>query len=347
MNNLGPHSSGTAWQWKRLIAGFVVMCVVLAVLLHFSDLPRVVGYLRRLSARYVLLCVPALLASWTLRGRRWQITARHAGTEVGILDAVALATASNFANLLVPARVGDLLWVNGAKEKCHVGYGAAFISVGFCRLADLCMIVALVAITSPLVVSDALQLRPVVYVASGAGMLSLLYAVYHVGLKRNKFLYLLRGPFLRMRPIYLSLRRIFLLLTSSKRLLLHVVLVSVAIWIAEIGIFALMCAMLGVHPGLSLIVFACSLGALTKTIPVTPAGIGTFEGAASLILTSTGVEYDAALAVALISNAVANAGAFLLGLAALWYLGLDIFRVDFREIAQKCREYLAQPSDPG
>jgi|GEM_PF-2612605 len=346
VNNLDRDSAWTARWPRRLVVSIAAMCAVLAVLLHFSDLPTLFSYLRGISVRYVLLCVPALVASWTLRGKRWQITARHAGTDVGILDAVALATASNFANLLVPARVGDLLWINGAKERCHVGYGAALISVGFCRLADLVMIVVFVAITSSLVVSDALQARPIAYMASAAVMLSVLYAVYYVGVKRNKFLLLLRGPLTRLRRIYQSLRRILLMLVSSRLLLVHVIIISVGIWIADIAVFVLMCAMLGIHPGLAVMVFACSLGALTKIVPITPAGIGTFEGAASLALTSAGVEYDAALAVTLISHAVANAGAFLLGLAALCYLGLDIFRVDFREISQKCRKYLAEPSDP-
>jgi hypothetical protein len=344
--NLESKSAGTAWCPKRLLISIAAMCAVLALLLYFSDLPTLLGYLRNISVRYVLLCVPALVASWALRGRRWQITARHVGTEVGILDAVALATASNFANLLVPARVGDLLWINGAKERCHVGYGAGLISVGFCRLAELVMIVVFLAITSALVVSDALQARAITYIASAAGMLLVLYAIYHVGLRRNKFLLLLRGPLARLRRIYQSLRRILLMLVSSKLLLVHVMIISVGVWIADIAVFVLMCTMLGIHPGLAVMVFACSLGALTKIVPLTPAGIGTFEAASTLILTSAGVEYDAALGATLISHAVANAGAFLLGLAALGYLGLDIFRVDVREIAQKSREYLAEPSEP-
>jgi hypothetical protein len=103
-----------------------------------------------------------------------------------------------------------------------------------------------------------------------------------------------------------------------------ILLSSIMLWLFDVTVAFIVLNAFGEHGDLFLLtIIAVSLGNITKVLPVTPGGIGTYEAVLTGIL-GTAVGVNVGFVVALVDHALKNLITILLGLIALTSLNLRL-----------------------
>ena len=196
-----------------------------------------------------------------LRGERWhRLLAR--GTRA---DAYALTTVGYMGNNALPARAGDVIKAMLSASRSDVARRDAFGTLVAERLLDA---LALVAIFAVVVLAGGLPLgvsTPVL--AAVAGGLALAAAAA-----------LLLAP--RLRGI------VGALLAPTRQLFdargAALLAVSIALWLVEGGVYAVLGSVAGIHLGLGDGLYVMALANIAAMVPAAPGYIGTYDAAVVL-----------------------------------------------------------------
>lgn len=283
-----------------------------------------------------LLYVPA----WALRGWRWQQVARELGDEVPLGAAIALATQGNLLNLLLPGKAGDLLWANAAHRRWGIPLGRALVGVLSGRVLDL--------VGLGLLGAGALALLPQAWgayaapVAGGLGLGGAIAAVAAVGLVRWRWTRLLfRGP--RLRALHDALVEPLVVLLSSPRGLARHLGSSALIWLNEGLVAWVIVRGVGLELPVQASFVAILVANLSKILPLTPGGFGTYEAAGALALGAAGAPWTPAVGAVLVEHLLKNAVNAALGAVAWLGWRIPLLEVDREALARAWRG----PGDPG
>ena len=115
---------------------------------------------------------------------------------------------------------------------------------------------------------------------------------------------------------------------TDSRAFLRVGLTSVLIWTIDVATALVVLAAFGYELSITLIAvgfFAVSVGNLAKVLPLTPGGVGLYEGAFALIVASlTPITAVAALGVAVVDHMVKNVVTIAGGLASMAWLNVSL-----------------------
>ncbi len=335
-----------------LAAGTLLVFVALALMTVYLDPSAVLDALE--GADPVLVGVAALvyLVSWPVRGARYRdILAELSHRErLGFLTGAVFI--SQTGNLVFPARAGDAVRAYVVKARRGVPYPSGFASLAVERVFDLLTITALGGAT--LVVLSlsgydfgGLQALPPEYRQSGRtalqvsglvaglavfGLAALIlsartgdgrrierlvnsvsndsYADYVAGVL-ERFVGDMqavandRGAFARVGA------------TSLLVWTLDVITAAVVFAAFDVGLAPL--ALLGIS------FFAVSVGNLAKVLPLSPGGIGLYEGAFTLLVVAlTGIAWPVALAAAIVDHAVKNLVTVFGGVASTLALNVSL-----------------------
>jgi uncharacterized membrane protein YbhN (UPF0104 family) len=319
-----------------MVAGTLLVLVAVALMTLYLDPAEVLSAMGSADPALMALATVVYLLSWPLRGLRY----RDILAELGYRERVGFLTAAVFisqtGNLVFPARAGDAVRAYIVKARRGIPYPSGFASLAIERVFDLLTITALAGATFLALAAAGVDVtaigasegsggatrsgRTAVYVAGAVGAA----AVAAVGLivatarsDRN----LVRSALGRLSSdAYVDYvagvverfagdvqtvaedRRAFAVVGAS----------SLAIWALDV-LTAL--AVLTAFPAVDLLVwelvavgfFAVSVGNLAKVLPLSPGGVGLYEGAFTLIVVGlTPVGPAVALAAAVVDHAIKN-----------------------------------------
>jgi len=294
------------------------------------------------SARTALPGLASALALYTLatllRGERWRSLLAHGGVRCGRGDAYALTTVGYMANNTLPARAGDVLKAllsagrTGAPRRDIVGMLVAE------RMLD---VVALGLVFTGLVATMGLPLGVPGWILAlvGAGLVGAVAAAW--ALSRDSA----RGR----RATELAAR----LLAPTRRLWsatgAALLSVSIALWIVEGAVYAVLGAITGVPLSLLDGLYVMALANLIALVPAAPGYIGTFDAAVVLAVSLLGAAArSAALAYVVVVRFVLFVPITLVGLLALVtrYGGLSAARAALSARPVVAPRPMAPPSRP-
>ena len=335
-----------------LAAGTLLVFVALALMTVYLDPSAVLDALEGADPVLVGVAALAYLVSWPVRGARYRdILAELSHRErLGFLTGAVFI--SQTGNLVFPARAGDAVRAYVVKARRGVPYPSGFASLAVERVFDLLTITALGGAT--LVVLSlsgydfgGLQALPPEYRQSGRtalqvsglvaglavfGLAALIlsartgdgrrierlvnsvsndsYADYVAGVL-ERFVGDMqavandRGAFARVGA------------TSLLVWTLDVITAAVVFAAFDVGLAPL--ALLGIS------FFAVSVGNLAKVLPLSPGGIGLYEGAFTLLVVAlTGIAWPVALAAAIVDHAVKNLVTVFGGVASTLALNVSL-----------------------
>ncbi len=208
-----------------------------------------------------------------LRGERWRRILRGGGVAAGRRDAYALTTVGYMGNNALPARAGDVLKAWLSAREADASRRDAFGALLAERLLDA---VALVVLFAVLVGVAGLPLglsRGIVALLAGA-VIAVAAGVALAGRRRA-------GSAHRLWVL------LHALLDPTRRLLgsragLELLGVSLAIWLAEGAVYAIVGTVAGVHLGLANGLYVMALANLAAMVPAAPGYVGTFDAAVLL-----------------------------------------------------------------
>ncbi len=350
---------------RSIAAGFLLTALAVALMTQYIPVDRVLAETSRADTGLVALAAGVYVLSWPLRGLRYRDILATLGyhERVGFLTGAVFV--SQTGNLVFPARAGDAVRAYVMKTRRSVPYASGFASLAVERVFDLLTIAVLagsvllgLAATgeaAPLaraVLGDAVPSeagaagRVGILVAAAVGVGALGVAALIVWSARTDRSYV--RPALRRLSADRYADRVATVIerfagdvqrvAADGRAFGRVGTASLVVWSLDVLTAALVLAAfpaVELPPGRLFVVclFAVSVGNLAKVLPLSPGGIGLYEGAFTLLVVAL-VPQSAvaapvaavALGAAVVDHAVKNVVTVVGGVASMLYLNVSLTR---------------------
>jgi len=318
-----------------MAAGTALIVVALALMTVYLDPTEVLTALQSADTRLLGIATVVYLLSWPLRGLRY----RDILGELGYRERVGFLTGAVFisqtGNLVFPARAGDALRAYIVKARRGIPYPSGFASLAIERVFDLLTITVLAGATFLGLAAAGVDVtaigatqapgegessgRTAVFVAAGVGAAAIAAVAVIVATARSdrnlvratlgrvssdSYVDYVAGVVERFTGDIQTVaqdRRAFALIGASSLLIWAIDVVTALVVFAAFGVDLALWELVAVG------FFAVSVGNLAKVLPLSPGGIGLYEGAFSLIvLALTPVGWSVALAAAIADHAIKN-----------------------------------------
>jgi len=363
---MGSQILRTWWQlsispritpWRSFAAGSLL--VLLAVALAPLYLPVEAVLDAVVAADYALVAASAVVyvVSWPLRGARYTDIL----TSIGYRERWGFLTGAVFisqtGNLVFPARAGDAIRAYVLKARREIPYPSGFASLAIERVFDLLTITVLAGVVLVgLVVSGAGDVvfgslaeavpgdapvasgRIAVQVAGLVGVAAIATVVVIVLTARSDRRFVREGIRRLSTDAYAAevagvieqFAGDVQTVATTPRTFARVGVASLLIWTLDVltALVVLSAFDVGLSPAVIAVgFFAVSVGNLAKVLPLTPGGVGLYEGAFTIIVAAmTPVGTATALGVAVVDHAVKNAVTIVGGLGAMAWLNVSLTR---------------------
>ena len=310
----------------RRVSVLVVSAVLAAGIVLFMLL-RVWGDLLLAIEHWnPLFLIPAIAfstAGWWIRGARYRSILRSLEIRAGLAFSTACVLVSQTANLIIPARLGDLVRIFILKHENLSGYPTGISSFVIERFFDILTVAVLGLVALPFVLGVPSWVYPVIVLplAICGAFVIVLLALGKVQ-SENRILAIAFSMIHEMRRGSLTLRSI-----------LGLSGLSVAIWLTDVLTTLSIAAMFQAEISLAVVLLAVVVGNLFKAVPLTPGGIGTYEAAVAVILVLSGTGQATATLIAVSDHLVKNIITAVGGVLSIRLLGtwvVDAIRDAFR-----------------
>ena len=318
---MGPSLAIAPSRRARLALGGVVGLALLVLTIARVDLGVVVDHIAGASLPVLAAAVGVVLVDLGIRGSRWRTLLRGLGGDarVGLRESVAYLTIGYLANLLLPARLGDLARAYLAGTAFRRPRLAILGTIVVERVGDGLTMLGLAVLASLLVAgiatAQALAGYGALLVAAGVALALLgWWAV-------SRFARAGSSVGRRIREVGARLAAG----TTALRTPTGAATVALAT-LAGAGTAVLVAWMVAGAVGVRLapveaILFMSAI-ALSLAIPAAPGSLGTYEFVGVTVLTGLGHGADQALATIVLMRAVSTFPPIAIGIAATWLLHL-------------------------
>ncbi|HNS83604.1 MAG TPA: lysylphosphatidylglycerol synthase transmembrane domain-containing protein, partial [Methanolinea sp.] len=260
---------------------------------------------------YLLLASLVCLAAWWVRGLRYRSILASLGIPVGVNFSTACIFVSQTANLIVPARLGDLvrIFILGHEKNAPVSKGISSLVVE--RVFDIVTVALLGAVSLLFVlnVPDWFYTLILLPLAAGAVFFAVLLFIGKFN-SENRIIKTLLTIMEQIKEASLSVRAVVILSGSS-----------ILIWLMDVMVCVFVVMMFQEEIPFAAVVLAIVIGNLVKAVPLTPGGVGTYELALALTFTLVGVPAAEAAMIAVIDHLVKNLITLVGGIASIYYFG--------------------------
>ncbi|EMA33711.1 flippase-like domain-containing protein [Haloarcula japonica] len=336
-------------------AGTMLVVVALLLMTQYLDPDRVLREMAGAAPEIIALSAVVYAVSWPLRGVRY----RDILVSMGYRERWGFLTGAIFisqtGNLVFPARAGDAVRAYVIKARRSIPYPSGFASLAVERVFDLLTITLLAgvvmiglaatgsaeqlltALTGGTVGGDAASSgRTAVAVAAGVGLAAIGAVVAIVASARSDR-NLVRAVIGRLSSdsyadyvagIIEGFVGDVQTVAADGSAFTRVGIGSLLIWTFDVITALIVFEAFGYSLTPSLVAvgfFAVSVGNLAKVLPLTPGGVGLYEGAFTVIVASlTPVGVAAAIGVAIVDHAVKNVVTIIGGIASMAWLNVSL-----------------------
>jgi hypothetical protein len=310
---------------RRLRDPRTIVSIVLPILLLVLVALNLRGLNLDQLAQTILAANPLLLLGafaiyylgFPLRGYRWRLLLRSAGTRISLRDSTEIIFISWLVNCLVPAKLGDVYRAWLLRANFIVSLSRTFGTVFIERIFDLFAIAILGLAAAfwsfrgglPAEVQVVMAIGLAVLLALSAG----LYTVRNFG--RRSLLRLPVPGKQKLLEYYERFEQGVFAINPRQVPLLAVI--TALIWATEAMRLLLVIEALDfrdVHLGISGAFFVALAASLLTAIPFTPAGLGIVElGVVGILTIIYGVDQTNAVAITLVDRAISVFSIWLLG----------------------------------
>ncbi|WP_436933569.1 flippase-like domain-containing protein [Halovenus marina] len=319
-------------------AGTALVLLALLLMTLYLDPSEVFSRIGDADPALLVVAGAVYLCSWPLRGTRYRDILATIGYRERWTFLTGAVFISQTGNLVFPARAGDAVRAYIIKARRSIPYPSGFASLAVERVYDLLTItvlagtvlVALAATGSAGDLQAAVLGEPVDGDQSASGQTALLVAgavglavlfavaliVWTARSERNYVRWLVdRLSSDRYADTVATVVEQFAgdiqTVAVNRRAFVVIGATSLVIWSIDVLVAVIVALAFGVDIGLALLVgasfFAVSVGNLAKVLPLSPGGIGLYEGAFTLLMVAlTPIGTVLALSIAIVDHAIKN-----------------------------------------
>jgi uncharacterized membrane protein YbhN (UPF0104 family) len=354
-----------------LAAGTLLVLVALALMTVYLDPSAVLARLSSADPGLVAASAAVYLLSWPLRGVRY----RDILAAIGYRERWTFLTGAIFisqtGNLVFPARAGDGVRAYVVKARRGIPYPSGFASLAVERVFDLLTIAVLAgtvlgglavtgqagelvaALAGGVGEDTAAAGRTALVVAAAVGAAAVLATLLIVASARSERNYARQLVTRLSSDAYADYVAGVLeqfagdvqTVARDRGAFARVSATSLLVWSLDVAVavVVMLAFDIALAPGVLVAVtfLAVSVGNLAKVLPLSPGGVGLYEGAFTLLVAAlTPVGAVTALSVAVVDHAVKNVVTIAGGLVSMALLNVSLTRA-----VEESREVEASPQD--
>lgn len=263
---------------------------------------------------FLVVAVGICIVAWILRGFRYRFILHGLGVEKGVWFSTACILVSQTANLIIPARLGDLVRLLILKHEDDATYSEGFSSLVVERVFDV-MMVAVLGVVALLLVLTVLDVPDwfIIAIALPLGAGCIFFAVILSSGRMNSENRIL----IAVQQMLDEVRRASL----HSRALAALSLSSIFIWVVDVLVCYAVVLMFQESMPFAVVILAIVIGNLVKAVPLTPGGVGTYEVAVALTFGLAGMAAATATLIAVIDHLIKNLVTLVGGVGSIYYFG--------------------------
>ncbi len=305
---------------QNTIIGLLIGAAILLAIAGLVGLKDVTYTISSASPKHILLASAIFTASYLLRGKRFDELLKGSGKKLGLAFSTKMVICSQWANLVLPARMGDLLRAILIKKYRKIEYNIGIASLLTERVFDIISIILLGAVSlfyitqrneyiMPSWIQNTMNILSIVAVLLTLAIFVLMYKPKLIESTTTKILNRLIAHDIYTEKITKSLKKFIKNINNtvkSKKSSMIILICSIGIWLMETLIAYTVALSMNMNLAIEIIFLAVSLGNLTKATPNTPSGLGTYEAALSGVFIVFGAQPALAFSVALVDHFIKN-----------------------------------------
>lgn len=324
---------------KIFLTAFLAL-LILALAATFLGASDVLKNIQQVSLGTLALSSLVYCVSWPLRGIRFQQILNRLGSHYGLGFLTGSIFISQSANVVLPARIGDLSRMYILKKSKDLAFTTSLSALAVERVFDIIAITFIAILASSSVASRfelASWMESLIQFSGLAVLLffAVLFLLSFRESRRNKrggkkdFVSFSGEPLHKIKEFASTFIHQMSVVAVRPGAFVAVITSSFLLW----GIDVLTCFLVlkaipstGVDmysvSTVSLIFLAVALGNIVKTFPLTPGAIGTYEVALTAVLGLGGIRPEVGFTVAVLDHIIKNSITLIGGGVALSGLGL-------------------------
>jgi uncharacterized protein (TIRG00374 family) len=318
-------------MWKKVSAVVIPTLIAVGIVVYmlYRVWDELLLTLEHAVIPFLFAAVGICVVAWVLRGYRYQFILQGLDIRKSLGFATACIFISQTANLIVPARLGDLVRMLILKHEDDATYSQGFSSLVVERVFDILMIAVLGAVALPFVLAvlDVPDwFLTVIIVPLAAGVVFFAVLLWSGRMKsENRIVVAVQRMLDEVKRASLNPRALGVLSGSS-----------LLIWLVDVLVCYAVVLMFQVPVPFGIVVLAIVIGNLVKAVPITPGGVGTYELALALTFGLAGTPAVTATLIAVIDHLIKNLVTLVGGVGSIYYFGdwsMDLLKRAFnREI---------------
>ncbi|TAJ44206.1 lysylphosphatidylglycerol synthase transmembrane domain-containing protein [Methanofollis fontis] len=300
-------------MWRKVSAVLIPTCIAAGILAFmlwrvWDDL---VVTISSADPLYLAIAVIVCTLAWVMRGWRYRAILAGLSVRATLGFSTACIFLSQTANLIVPARLGDLVRIFILKHEGMAGYSQGVSSLIIERIFDVVTVALLGLIALPFVIGTPEWFLPLIAVPIvGGALFAVFLMLFGERTSDNRYLRIIYDMLAEIRAASLNPSALIILGLSS-----------VAIWLVDIAVCAIVILMFGEMVPISVVILAVVIGNLVKAVPITPGGVGTYEFALAVTFELAGTAPATATVIAVVDHLIKNLVTLGGGIVSLYYFG--------------------------
>lgn len=315
-------------------ASIILAAVLMYWLLSKAGFDLLIKSLKLIDYRWVLLAMALYTFDMVIRAFRWKVVLKGNDIRISIWDSFLAYNLGNSLNIIIPAKLGDIARSYYLKKKFALGYSRTLPATFLDRVFDVLGVYVVLLFCGIYIITGTTLADWLYYTfAAGIAALVLTVAALEMLLKRKEAVDRLKSE--KLKSLIRSLLEAFSASFKDKGNFILLLVCSVIIWLCE-GVFSyLIFISMGQYMNPIIIIFATMIAILTKVIPITPGGIGVFEGTMVLMLSLFGLDPKAGAIVSAVNHFMMNFYTILLGIYALLKENISIAAIQLEGVDKK------------
>lgn len=311
--------SVTSQGKARALGGAALGVTIMLILISLSGLDAVYGILSDVRPAWVGVAAVAYLGSFVIRTWRWRVLLRTSGHIASRGGAFRCLLTGWFVNFLIPARAGDIARGLALKTTEDVPFSVGTGTIVIERIMDMLVLGAGLVVITLLFVNEQYTL----YLAAGAlaiavVLLTGLGVVYYFGgWVSARLAHRIPDIEESIDAVQNALNRT----VGNPYGMFLALLLSCPVWLLEAStlFFTAKALNLSLPP---VPVLAAGIAAfVSQAVPVTPAGIGTFQAAITAVLSLSGTGQDIATSLSILDHSMRLTVVYVFGAISTVHIG--------------------------
>lgn len=306
-------------MWRR-ISALVIPTVIAAAIITYMLLPIWGDLLEAIETAipvYLVAAVAVCVVAWALRGWRYKLILNGLGIGPSLGFSMACIFVSQTANLVIPARLGDIVRVFLLKHQYETTYSQGISSIAVERIYDILTVALIGLVSIPFFLNFPNEYYALIVVPLVGGAVFFVVLLFAGRIRsKNRIVGIILQMLDEIRTVSLSLRAMLLLGG-----------VSIVIWLVDIAVCIFVVLMFHAPLDVASVALAIVIGNLVKAVPITPGGLGTYEFTVAAILQRGGIPQVTATLIAFIDHLIKNMVTLIGGVISVYVFGDWMFEV--------------------